>query len=158
MVRLEMEMAVIGAVNELLMQDVQDSWYEHLSMNEDIIFEYSRMMEVRTGYAVVNGFSRGALNHFFSSCNQLFQYDPYKSAQEGKQFYRLRIEELLSPLELPEGGLRGLKQPQVTSLVGHMMDILDPSVNYPLDFLEDMRLIEVLEDERENQCAFAMGR
>jgi len=159
MVRLEKEMAVIGAINELLIQctkgkrELDD---ECLLMSEDIIFDYSRMMEVRSGYAVVNGFSSMSLNQFFSDCDQLFQYDPYRSAQEGKQAYRLRIEELLPPSELLEGSLCALERPQIDTLVGNIMDILDPSVNYPYDFLEDMQLLNVLMEDGGNMNGLVM--
>lgn len=153
MVQLEMEMAVIGTINELLIQGIKDDQEmddERLSMNEDIVFKYSRMIEARSGYAVVNGFSGISLNRFFSDCDQLFQYDPCRSAQEGKPSYRLRIEELLPHSAFWEGSLHGLGRPQIDILVGRMMDILDPSVNYPFDFLEDMQLLEVLMNDGED--------
>lgn len=164
MVRLEKEMAVIGTVNELLRQGAQgvrvpDSGDgESLSMNEDIVFQYSRMMEARSGYAVVNGFSSSSLNQFFSDCDQLFQYDPYHSTEKGKQSYRLRVEELLPPSELPEGSLYSLEPSQIQTLVGHMVDILDPSVNYPFDFLKDMRLLDALAGDEEHVHGSAMER
>lgn len=153
MVRLEIEMAIIGTVNELLIQGAtgtRELDNEGLSMDEDIVFKYSRMIEARSGYAVVNGFSGGSLNRFFSSCNRLFQYDPFRSIQGNKPSYRLRIEELLSPLEFLEGDVYSLKQPQINTVIGRMMDILDPSVNYPFDFLEDMQLLGVLVDHEED--------
>ncbi len=160
MVRLEVEMAVIGTVNELLTKEenvgeVEETGSKYLSMDEKIVFEYSRMIEARSGYAVINGFSSSSLNRFFANCNRLFQYDPYESVQRDKESYRLRIEELLPPQEIPNGGLRRLKKSQVGTLIGRMMDILDPSVNYPVDFLEDMKLLHVLEDNRENAYELA---
>lgn len=154
MVRLEKEMAVIGTINELLIQGSKDRGElddECLSMSEDLVFEYSRMMEARSGYAVVNGFSSISLNQFFSDCDQLFQYDPYRSEVNGKRAYRLRIEELLRPSERLAGSLCSLEPPQIHTVVGRMMDILDPSVNYPFDFLEDMQLLDVLKADRENE-------
>lgn len=159
MVRLEVEMAVIGTVNELLIQGTESTWEtgrEYLSMDEEIVFEYSRMMEARSGYAVVNGFSSSSLNGFFANCNRLFQYDPYGSVQTGKESYRLRIEELLSPIEIPEEGLHSLARPQINTLIAHMMDILDPSVNYPFDFLEDMQLLGVLVDNGKDTYELAV--
>lgn len=146
MVRLELEMAVIGTVNELLRQGPggEEGEKQLLSLDEELVFEYSRMMEARSGYAVVNGFSGDSLRSFLSGCDRLFQYDPFTSARKNKCSYRLRIEELLPPPELPEGDLYRLERPQIRALVGHMMDILDPSVNYPVDFLKDMRLLDVL--------------
>lgn len=142
MVRLEIEMAVIGTINELLQSNKKNN--EYLSIDADIVSEYSRLMEIRSGYAVVNGFSSISLNQFFSNCYELFQYDPYRSVEKGKPSYRLRIEKLLPHPEFTEMRLKNLEEQQINTLVGRMMDILDPSVNYPLNFLEDMKLIGVL--------------
>lgn len=149
MVRLEKETAIIGTVNELLLQGVGTTNPDGkgLLINEDIVFKYSRMMEIRSGYAVVNGFSGDSLNRFFSNCNRLFQYDPFVLTQENKPSYRLRTEELL---ECSEGNLYGLSRSQINAAIGRMIDILDPNLNYPLDFLEDMQLLGVLEANGEN--------
>lgn len=156
MVRLEIEMAVIGAVNELLCNP-QETSGEYPLLNDEIIFEYLRMMEARSGYAVVNGFSRKSLDWFFSNYNQLFQHDPHRSMQD-KQFYRLRIDKLLPHLELSDGGRCQLNQPQINTLIKRMMDILDPCVNYPLDFLNGMRLLGVLEGNEDDTHGLELER
>lgn len=154
MVCLEIEMAVIGTINELLIQGAAKNAKvidnRSLLIDDALVFEYSRMMEARSGYAVVNRFSGDSLNRFFSTCSRLFQFDPYQSAQRGRKLYRLRTEDLLPALEFPKEDLCHLKRTQINTLIGHMMDILDPSMNYPVDFLEDMQLIAALEGSGED--------
>ncbi|MDE7244970.1 MAG: hypothetical protein K2O18_13495 [Oscillospiraceae bacterium] len=132
MVSLNKELAVIGTVNETLLQKLKPL------INFDLVWEYSRMMEARSGYAVVNEFSREALERLLSSHEEFFQYDYLESASRGKPTYRIRIGADSSDMT-PK---------QIARLTAKMMDKLDPVVNYPVDFLEeDMRLRNVLRSD-----------
>ncbi len=124
LIRLNKELAVIGATNELLRQHMEPA------INFDVVCEYTRMLETRSGYAVLHGFTEESLQQFLREHKNLFQYDYAKTVLTGKPTYRLSVV----PMD----------EHQIKAFVGNMMDCLDPAINYPIDFLEDMRLMDVL--------------
>ena len=148
MVRLAKEIAVIGAISELLyerqeaeLHDVPDFC---LSLNTTTVFEYSRQLEALSGYAIINDFSSSTLDRLFGEYDQLFQYDPYQSIQEDDKVYRVRLDALL-PSSVQAGAfLPELEMDQINTLVNRLFQVLEPSVNYPFDLLQKMRLLDVL--------------
>lgn len=127
MVSLEKDMAVIGAVNELLLQKQNP-----IFINSNIIYQYVRMMEARSGYAVVRGFSTESLYNLLKNKTELFQYDLCESFKCQEPTYRV--------LYADSDCFKNIKE-----FIIHMIDALDPALNYPYDFLESMRLIDALE-------------
>ena len=129
MVQLEKDMAVIGAVNELLRQHE-----ENIVINAIIVCEYTRMMEARSGYAVVNGFSAGSLTDFLWNHSNFFQYDPSESEKHAQPSFRLQTGNSGMPHEMGD----------IRMFVGRMLTTLDPTLNLPYAFLADMQLLDVL--------------
>lgn len=124
MIRLNKELAVIGTANELLRQHMEPV------INFDVVCEYTHMLETRSGYAVLHGFTEESLQQFLCEHKNLFQYDYAKTTLTGKPTYRLSAAQM--------------DEHQIKTFVGNMVDCLDPAINYPCDFLEDMRLMDVL--------------
>ncbi len=91
------------------------------------------MLETRSGYAVVHGFSEKSLEQFLRTHKNLFQYDYNQTALTGKPTYKPIISNL-SPMH----------EHEIKTFIGTIMDYLDPAINYPITFLEDMRLMDVL--------------
>lgn len=132
MISLEKELALIGCANELLLRG------QNPFINFGIVFQYARMMEARSGYAVVLGFSQETLERLLSKHQELFQHDLVRSAEYGQKTYRILIE----------GAERGQQIWPALDIVQHiqkMLDILDPALNYPLPFLDEMRLLPALQ-------------
>lgn len=127
MVALQKEIAVIGAVNELLL------FRKKPVLNGSVVFQYSRMLETISGYAVVCGFSRATLEWFLDTHKELFRYDDLESEARGEPSYTLQDWDAS---EWTPGA--------VTGMIQKMLVHLDPAVNYPMDFLEAMRLIDAL--------------
>lgn len=127
MVALQKEIAVIGAANELLL------FRKNPVLNGSVVYQYSRMLEARSGYAVVCGFSRATLERFLDTHKELFRYDDLESEARGEPSYTLQD---LDTSEWTPGA--------VTGMIQKMLIHLDPAVNYPMDCLEDMRLMDAL--------------
>lgn len=124
--RLESELAIIGCTNEILLQGLEPY------INAEIVLQYIRAMEIRSGYALMPGFSQGSLEWLLSRHEDLFQHDLQRSEEAGQETYRI----------LFEGG----RDEQATErFVQKMIVALDPSVSYPLYLLEDMRLLPALQ-------------
>lgn len=132
MVRLEKDMAVIGTVNELLRQHEED-----IVINANIICEYARMMEARSGHAVVNGFSAGSLTDFLWNHSDFFRYDPGESEKHAQPSFRLQTGDSGIPREMED----------IRMFVGRMLTTLDPALNLPCAFLGDMQLLDTLSGE-----------
>lgn len=151
MVRLEKEIAVIGVISELLhepqtwqgmeLPDVQNCC---LPLNVATVFEYSRQLETRSGHAIINGFSGSTLNQFFLEYDQLFQYDPYQSMQKDDRIYQVRLDTLLPAFAKVETNFAELASEQINTLVGRLFQVLEPSLNYPFDLLQEMHLLDTL--------------
>lgn len=123
-VRLEKEIAVIGVVNYMLRHPGHDA-----PLDMDTMRKYARMMEVRTGLAVVLGFSQESLDAFLGRYPDLFvNTDPY-----GKGKYRM------GPYAAP-------KTPEeITAFVANLITRVDPALNYPMNFIEAMGILGSLE-------------
>ncbi len=134
MIRLGKELAVIGATNELLLQ------HREPFINFNIVCKYTRMLENRSGYAVLHGFSEKSLQEFLCMRENLFRYDYAETVIAGKPTYRLLVNNLL-PMCKNE---LAMDEHQIKTLVRNMMDCLDPALNYPIAFLEYMGLIDIL--------------
>lgn len=124
MVRLEKEIAVIGVVNYILRHPGHDA-----PLDMDTMRKYARMMEVKTGLAVVLGFSQESLDAFLGRYPDLFvNTDPY-----GKGKYRM------GPYAAP-------KTPEeITAFVANLITRMDPALNYPMNFIEAMGILGSLE-------------
>ena len=125
---LEREIAVIGCTNEILLQGLEPY------INAEIVHQYIRMLEVRSGYAVIPGFSWDVLEGLLSRSESLFQYDLRKSGEMRQETYRILFE-----------GERN--EQAIGRFIQEMIDILDPAVNYPLSLLKDMRLLPALQGD-----------
>lgn len=124
MVRLEKEMAVIGVVNYILRHPGHDA-----PLNMDTMRKYARMMEVKTGLAVVLGFSQESLDAFLGRYPDLFvNTDPC-----GRGKYRM------GPYAAPE------TPEEITAFVADLITRMDPALNYPMDFIETMGILGSLE-------------
>ena len=132
MVQLEKEMAVIGTVAEMLRK--YDNKSEDVRVDIKMIYDYSLLLELRSGYTVVNGFTESALEDFMKNNDEIFSYVKPSAS------YRLRVDRLL-----PESGLAKSSIESANRLVRRLIELWDPSVNYPLDVLDSMRLPEVSE-------------
>lgn len=155
MVRLAKEIAVIGAIRELLYErqeaELPDVPNFCLSLNTATVFEYSRQLEALSGYAIINDFSGSTLDRFFLEYDQLFQYDPYQSIQEDDKVYRVRLDALL-PSSVQAGMLLPeLELDQINKLVNRLFRVFEPSVNYPFDLLQKMQLMDALTGEGWNE-------
>lgn len=132
MVQLEKEMAVIGTVTEMLRK--YDNKSEEVRVDIKMIYNYSLLLELRSGYTVVNGFTESALEDFLKRNDEIFCYLKPSAS------YRLRVDRLLPESERTKPSLESANR-----LVRSLIELWDPSVNYPLDVLNSMRLPEVSE-------------
>lgn len=124
MVRLEKEMAIVGVVNYILRHPGHDA-----PLNMDTMRKYARMMEVKTGLAVVLGFSQESLDAFLSRYPDLFaNTDPC-----GRGKYRM------GPYAAPE------TPEEITAFVANLLTRMDPALNYPMDFIKSMGILGSLE-------------
>lgn len=149
MVRLQTEMAVIGAVyDELCHGDAAEADKEELYvlLTKEKVLRYSRDLEDRSGYAIINGFSAQSLKSFFDDNQYLFQYDPYASAlnEQPAPIYRLRVENLSPPVPVPDQ-----KGALSLALIRKMVEFLDPVINYPFNLLKQMGMLDVLLTEEQ---------
>lgn len=126
--RLEKELALIGCANEILLQGLEPY------INMEIMLQYIRMLEARSGYAVMPGFSQDSLEWLLSRHGDLFQHDLQRSGDAGQKTYRILF-----------GG--GRDEQAIERFAQKMIVALDPAVNYPLCFLEDMRLLPALQGD-----------
>lgn len=124
MVRLEKEMAVVGVVNHMLRHPGRDA-----PLDMDAMRGYARMMEVRTGLAVVLGFSQESLDAFLGRYPELF----VNTAPYGRGKYRI------GPYAAPE------TPEEITAFVANLITRMDPALNYPMAFIEAMGILGSLE-------------
>lgn len=122
MVRLEKEMAVIGATYELLKNKQEPV------LDIDVLLQYIKAMEIRSGLAVMPGFSAKSLDLMFRKYECLF--DRYVDT-DGKITYR------------PKTG-----RDDADAFTVRMLDHMDPALNYPYGFIESTGLLPVLESPR----------
>lgn len=153
MVRLQTEMAVIGTVyDDLCHEDAAaDGGELYISLTREKVLQYSRNLEERSGYAIINGFSAQSLKKFFDDNQYLFQYDPYASAlnEQTAPIYRLRVENLRPPVvPVPEQ-----EEALSLALIRRMIEFLDPVINYPFNLLKQMRMLDVLTGGQPEQVA-----
>lgn len=132
MVQLEKEMAVIGTVAEMLRKYNNKS--EEVQVNIKMIYNYSLLLELRSGYTVVNDFTESALEDFLKRNDEIF----YCIAPD--ESYRLHVDRLLPDSERAKPSLESANR-----LIRNLIELWDPSVNYPLDVLDSMHLPEVSE-------------
>lgn len=124
MVRLEKEMAVVGVMNYILRHPGHDA-----PLDMDTMRKYARMMEIRTGLAVVLGFSQESLDAFLGRYPDLFvNTDPC-----GRGKYRM------GPYAAPD------TPEEITAFVADLITRMDPALNYPMNFIEAMGILESLE-------------
>ena len=124
--RLEKELALIGCANEILLQGLEPY------INTEIVLQYIRTMEIRSGYVLMPGFSQDSLEWLLSRHEDLFQHDLKRSDEAGQETYRILFE-------------GGRDEQAIERFVQKMIVALDPSVSYPLYLLEDMRLLPALQ-------------
>lgn len=122
MISLNKELAVTGMINELLLQGDKDVY-----ININIMCEYTRLLEARSGYAVLHGFSEKSLNELLMFKPRLFEYSYIETDRSGKITYKVK----------------GTNRDRIR-LMQNILDELDPAVNYPCDFLESMKVLELL--------------
>lgn len=124
MVRLEKEMAVVGVVNYMLRHPGHDA-----PLDMDTMRKYARMMEVKTGLAVVLGFSQENLNGLLARYPDLFaNTDPC-----GRGKYHM------GPYAAPDTPER------ITAFIADLITRMDPALNYPMDFIRAMGILGSLE-------------
>ena len=122
MVRLEKEMAVIGATYELLKNKQEPV------LDIDVLLQYIKAMEIRSGLAVMPGFSAKSLDLMFRKYECLFER--YVDT-DGKITYK------------PKTG-----RDDADTFAMRMLDHMDPALNYPYGFIESTGLLPVLESPR----------
>ena len=124
MVSIDLDIAVIGAVGELL------STGKEPVLSSAVVCEYTRMLEERSGLAVLNHFTREDVGRFLRD-------SPF-----------FEVSEYSEPMKYKLKGCRDvsvLTEPGILRILRKLMDAYDPRLNYPMELLEDMRLISVLE-------------
>jgi|GluameStandDraft_1065615.scaffolds.fasta_scaffold03991_5 hypothetical protein len=145
MVRLQTEMAVISTIGNMLINLLSGDETGHalsITLDKKKILDYTRNLENDSGYAILNGFSEQTLDQFFINNYALFQFDP-DSSSGCDSSYRLRLENLHLGGVQPDHKVPNFSQ----TVIRWMINVLDPAINYPMDLLRKMGVLDVLAAE-----------
>lgn len=103
-------------ITGMIMEYVRMGYEDTIIIGADSLCDYIRMLSARTGYAIFNDTTESELIEFLSRYYKLFTRVPHTN-----YFY------LNSSLENP---------------IKTVLSELDPPLNYPIDLLKNMQLIE----------------
>lgn len=147
MIELSRRMAVIGTVNEILLNMMENGEpIQAICLTPKIVSSYVFMLEVRSGYLISEEhLNTQSIESFFRNQCEVFQ----KTLNlDGSAAYQLRIDKFLTPPELTQARSTPLSHCCVVSIIAQMLDALGETGGYPQGFLRSMKIEDAMRQRR----------